>query len=1097
MAPVTGLSQTAPRQRIPRPDVTRRVRGALERGPVLMLAEAGSGKTLALEEALGGWWTAAWVRCGETDRDPGHLMGSVLVAVRRAVPGAVDVLAERLTAGVGAVDPLPALRDLAAELESLLVEPLVVVLDDAERLHGSTGAVALVAELLGARSRLRVAVASRRELPLKMAKRQASGELTVLRSDDLAFTAQECARFLSLRLDREPLPEEVTSAMEATAGWPLGLELGAASGEPLLRGHASRRATFEYLAEEVLAGIEPRLREQVLESSVAPELSPPMIESLALPDDFVEQVQRSGLFLRRLEPASDAYTYHPLFLEFLRDRLRRSCPDARLWRLHGLVGAGLSAAGRPADSVDHWLRACEWPQAIAAMTRAGPELRRTSPATLRGWLDRLPPALRREPACRLMEGQLASNEGDYEHAIPLLREAVAARNAHDVEGDWAARWALSAVLFSTGDFEEMDRLADGWDDVEPDAAPLGALGTAFFRACGYAAAGRGEEAEALAERIAATRVGSLFAPALRTGARAVTETAAGRIDIAIERLEGAVAELDLADPTGMQLGTAATLALIQMDIGDYDGALRTWARTSAAARAFGVSWVARQAEFERALVFALQGRRVDAELALDRAGPHLGTGWRDLTLHKARAATAALRNDAGEALAAAERALALAGRSPTGFRVAAAVELAPVLEASGAGRRAGEVVDDVLAIVDRQFPGSHGSYLRARLLAARAWLQERDGHGRAAEDDVGRCFAEAGDAARHVLRREWPRLEPIVWRALERGLVEPATAIRELRAGLPGAAALVHLTRHPLPAVRQAAIGAATASGHPDAIRTVEQLSREDDPLLAATATDALKRLRDHPPPLSFTLLGGFSVMRGSWRADDAAWERRVAQRLVRFLLLHRDRPVSEDEILDAFWKDRDVESARRSLRVAVSRARSVLDVPGATSVIVVADRMYRLRLRAGDAVDVDEFEAAATAAWGERGSARVRLLERAAAAWGGEPLPEERYSDWSLGWSARLIDLRAAVLTALADSCLERGDLIGAGLRARELVGLDPLHEGGQRRLMVAYARAGQRSQALRQFLECRRALVEKLGVEPAAETARLHERILAGEPV
>jgi DNA-binding SARP family transcriptional activator len=47
----------------------------------------------------------------------------------------------------------------------------------------------------------------------------------------------------------------------------------------------------------------------------------------------------------------------------------------------------------------------------------------------------------------------------------------------------------------------------------------------------------------------------------------------------------------------------------------------------------------------------------------------------------------------------------------------------------------------------------------------------------------------------------------------------------------------------------------------------------------------------------------------------------------------------------------------------------------------------------------------------------------------------------------------------------------------------------------MVAYARTGRTSYALRQFLECRRALVVELGVEPAAETARMQARILAGE--
>ena len=48
----------------------------------------------------------------------------------------------------------------------------------------------------------------------------------------------------------------------------------------------------------------------------------------------------------------------------------------------------------------------------------------------------------------------------------------------------------------------------------------------------------------------------------------------------------------------------------------------------------------------------------------------------------------------------------------------------------------------------------------------------------------------------------------------------------------------------------------------------------------------------------------------------------------------------------------------------------------------------------------------------------------------------------------------------------------------------------------MIAYARAGRRNQALRQFLECRRALVEHLGVEPTTRPQRLQQRILAGDP-
>ena len=111
--------------------------------------------------------------------------------------------------------------------------------------------------------------------------------------------------------------------------------------------------------------------------------------------------------------------------------------------------------------------------------------------------------------------------------------------------------------------------------------------------------------------------------------------------------------------------------------------------------------------------------------------------------------------------------------------------------------------------------------------------------------------------------------------------------------------------------------------------------------------------------------------------------------------------------------------------------------------------------------------------------------------------MPEERYSDWATAYRDRLLDAYTAVLGALVDAHDEAGEHGRAATVARELVDLDHLNEVGHRALITAYARAGRRGYALRQYLECRRALVEGLGVEPAEATSRLQSRILAGEPV
>ena len=1094
---VANSAGAALRERISRPELSRRIRDALERGSVLVVADAGFGKTLALEDALEGWRTAVWVACSVADREPGHLIVSILAAMRRALPGAVDVLTERLTVGVGAVDPLLAAREVAAELERLLVDPVALVLDDADRLADSKDAIEVVAELLGPGSRLAVAIASRQDLPLKTAKPRATGRLCVLRSVDLAFSDEECERFLADRLGREPLASEVARAVEMSDGWPLGLELGAASGDVFAIGRASRRSTFEYLGEEVLAAIDPGFREHVLESSVPSELSAPVVESLALPEAFVEQAQRRGLFLRPVGGGRDAYAYHPLFREFLLDELHRHRSESELRRLHALTARGTAAAGRIAESVEHWLSAEDWEGAVAAMAAAHPQLLRTAPGSLRAWLERLPAGWRAEPACLLIEGQLRWSGGENERAIPVLRRAVAAlHDAGAVDGEWMARATLGDALFWTGALEEVDAVAEGWDAFEPDEAPLWTAGTALGRAIAYAATGRAEEAEAIIGRLSHEPTAGVLRP-LMPIAQAHTATAGGHTDRLLADFRAGIAELEVSDPMGRLTYLLAGTAMVHEQRAEYREALSCWERARAEAMRSGLSYVVNHSHAECASLLGFQGRRREAELALGRAGQVSSTGWRDRSFAKARAVIAGLAGDFGSAAAAAEDALTLVASAPTAFRVDTVVELAPVLEASGSGAVAMSAVNDVLDTVDRQFPGVRGAFARARLIAARAWLLERSGEAEAADEDVSRCFAEGGDSARHVLRREWKRLEEIVWRALARGKLDPDTVVRELAAALPGGAALVSLMWHPELRVRHAAAPTAAASGHPDAIANLQRLTRESDAAVAAAAKSTLARLSHEPPALAFTLLGRFTVTRGTWQADDAAWERRVAQRLVRFLLLHRDRFVSEDELVEVFWPDRDAESARRSLRVAASRARGVLDVPGAPSVIEIAERAYVLHLRAGDTVDADDFQLVVAAALAAEGEARGRLLERAESLWGGEPLPEERYSDWALGWRERLMDLYAALLAAVSDDCLARGDLIGGGRRARQLVDLDPLHEGGHRRLMITHARAGQRSQALRQFLECRRALVEQLGVEPASDTARLQQRILAGEPV
>ena len=58
-------------------------------------------------------------------------------------------------------------------------------------------------------------------------------------------------------------------------------------------------------------------------------------------------------------------------------------------------------------------------------------------------------------------------------------------------------------------------------------------------------------------------------------------------------------------------------------------------------------------------------------------------------------------------------------------------------------------------------------------------------------------------------------------------------------------------------------------------------------------------------------------------------------------------------------------------------------------------------------------------------------------------------------------------------------------------ILACDQASERTHRRLMRMYCLAGNRSEAIRQYARCVRALDEELGVKPASSTVRLYEKI------
>lgn len=217
----------------------------------------------------------------------------------------------------------------------------------------------------------------------------------------------------------------------------------------------------------------------------------------------------------------------------------------------------------------------------------------------------------------------------------------------------------------------------------------------------------------------------------------------------------------------------------------------------------------------------------------------------------------------------------------------------------------------------------------------------------------------------------------------------------------------------------------------------------------------------------------------------------RKARGLMAFLALHGGRPVSRERLSDLLWPYQGSDQARHSLRNCLLELRKAL---GANAGRYLAAEFANCRLQDAE-TDIDRFEQLS------RSKDRAELTA-AAELYRGEFLADfvinsEPFQDWLASERDRTLDLICGILQRLTALQYEAGEHEAAIQSARRLAGLDPLSEIGQRALMRAYARAGRRPEALRQYRTCAEILKRELGVAPDAETQALAHEIAQARSV
>ena len=430
---------------VPRPRLAQRLDEGRGRGLVLVCAPAGYGKTVLLAEWVRrGRHPVAWLSLDAGDNDPARFWRHTVAALDRVRPG----ISERMGPLLGPPAP-PSFEPLVTALINEVAgqpdadEALLLVLDDyhvisSQLVHSSLGFL-----LEHRPPGLHLALTSRSDPPLALARLRARGQLTELRAAELRFTPGEAAALLPQvaaapggARPGAPLPDAVAAALAArTEGWAAGLQLAGLS----LRGQAdvdgfvaaftgSHRYVLDYLAEEVLEQQSEQVRTFLLETSVLERLSGELCDAVTgRPGSqaLLEQVERAGLFVVPLDEVRGWWRYHHLFADLLRARLQAEQPG-RVPGLHRNAAAWYAERGLADDAIRHAVAAGEmtWAARLIEQHYDAVFFLHGEGATIHRWLSALPEDLvRSRPRLLLTQAFLALISGRLEAVEPLLDAA--------------------------------------------------------------------------------------------------------------------------------------------------------------------------------------------------------------------------------------------------------------------------------------------------------------------------------------------------------------------------------------------------------------------------------------------------------------------------------------------------------------------------------------------------------------------------------------------------------------------------------------------------------------------------------------------------
>lgn len=259
------------------------------------------------------------------------------------------------------------------------------------------------------------------------------------------------------------------------------------------------------------------------------------------------------------------------------------------------------------------------------------------------------------------------------------------------------------------------------------------------------------------------------------------------------------------------------------------------------------------------------------------------------------------------------------------------------------------------------------------------------------------------------------------------------------------------------------------------------------------------------PMVLAIYCLGPFRVYQNGTLVTE--WTGNKGKAILKYLTLHRDKPIHRDVLVDLFWREDDPESARRNLYQTIYMLRQDLQAAVISTTadahaeqseypyILCENSCYLLNPKLEIYVDFEAFLAhyEAGQAYERQGriAEAVREYEAAENCYEGDLFVEDLYEEWAALKREQLKNAYLDTLDRVSRYYWSQRQFSLCITYCQKILQADRCREDVHRRLMMVYVQQGHLHLGLRQYHRCVEALQQELDATPMPATTELYEEI------